>query len=66
MKHHASIGVNKTPLQQVIDRLHILGYIERIVWSQTIRIPQEGMIIRPDPGDVLRYTQQERTIYQPS
>ena len=49
--------------QQAIDRLHILGYTERIVWSQPVQIPDDGLIIRPDPGNVLRYTQWERTLH---
>lgn len=47
--------------QQAIDRLHLLGYTERIVWSQPVQISEEGLIIRPDPGDILRYTQREFT-----
>ncbi|MFG6102384.1 hypothetical protein U2F10_09040 [Leptothoe sp. EHU-05/26/07-4] len=48
-----------TDTQQAIDRLHLLGYLERIIWSQPIQLSEAGVIIRPDPGDVLRYTQRE-------
>jgi hypothetical protein len=46
--------------QQAIDRLHLLGYLERISWSQAIAIPAHGLIIRPEVGDVLRYSQRDR------
>lgn len=46
--------------QQAIDRLHLLGYLERISWSHAIDIPANGLIIRPDAGDVLRYSQRDR------
>ena len=55
---HYLVG-SPTDTQQAIDRLHILGYTERIVWSQPVQISDDGLIIRPDPGDVLRYTQRE-------
>ena len=43
--------------QRAIDCLHVLGYAERFEWSRVIVIPESGLIIRPDPGDVLRYLQ---------
>ena len=47
--------------QSAIDSLHVLGYAERFLWSRVIPIPDNGVIIRPDPGDVLRYLQRDRT-----
>ncbi|HEY9876942.1 MAG TPA: hypothetical protein V6D29_00740 [Leptolyngbyaceae cyanobacterium] len=47
--------------QSVIDSLHILGYAERFEWSRVIAIPENGVVIRPDPGDVLRYLQRYRS-----
>ncbi|WP_073606938.1 hypothetical protein [Phormidium tenue] len=46
--------------QHAIDRLHLLGYLERVSWSHAIDIPANGLIIRPDAGDVLRYSQRDR------
>ncbi|MEA5452193.1 hypothetical protein VB780_26705 [Leptolyngbya sp. CCNP1308] len=46
--------------QHAIDRLHLLGYLERVSWSHAIAIPENGLIIRPDGGDVLRYSQRDR------
>lgn len=40
--------------------LCVLGYAERIEWSRIIAIPENGIVIRPDPGDVLRYLQRSR------
>ncbi|HEY9878461.1 MAG TPA: hypothetical protein V6D29_08395 [Leptolyngbyaceae cyanobacterium] len=46
--------------QGAIDSLHLLGYAERFEWSRVISIPENGLVIRPDPGDVLRYLQRYR------
>ncbi|MGB6013106.1 MAG: hypothetical protein WBG32_00100 [Nodosilinea sp.] len=46
--------------QQAIDRLHLLGYLDRISWSHAIAIPASGLIVRSDAGDVLRYSQRDR------
>ncbi|HEY9760923.1 MAG TPA: hypothetical protein V6D07_00270 [Trichocoleus sp.] len=46
--------------QGAIDSLHLLDYAERIEWSRVISIPENGLLVRPDPGDVLRYLQRYR------
>ncbi|HEY9735177.1 MAG TPA: hypothetical protein V6D06_02805 [Trichocoleus sp.] len=46
--------------QSAIDSLHVLGYAERFEWSKVIAIPDNGVVIRPDPDDVLRYLQRYR------
>ncbi|GAB4161334.1 MAG: hypothetical protein Fur0046_40120 [Cyanobacteria bacterium J069] len=43
--------------QRAIDRLHLLHYAERIEWSRVVHLPENGLIVQPDPGDVLRYLQ---------
>lgn len=48
--------------QSAIDSLHILGYAERFEWSRIIAIPENGLVIRPDSGDVLRYLQRYRPL----
>jgi hypothetical protein len=40
-----------------IASLHHLGYAEQFEWSPVIEIPEGGLLVRPDPGDVLRYLQ---------
>jgi hypothetical protein len=47
--------------QQFINYLHLHGCIERIEWTpRAIAIPENGIVIRRDPGDVLRYLQRDR------
>ena len=46
--------------QHAVDRLHLLTYIDRVNWILVSDIPSNGILIRPDPGDVLRYTQRDR------
>ena len=44
--------------QAAIDHFHKHHCIERIQWNlNPIDIPENGLIIRPDPEDVLRYLQ---------
>ena len=43
--------------QSAIASLHHLGYAEQFEWSPVIQIPENGLVVRPDPGDVLRYLQ---------
>jgi hypothetical protein len=40
-----------------IASLHNLGYAEQFEWSPVIKISEGGLLVRPDPGDVLRYLQ---------
>ncbi|MBD0268380.1 MAG: hypothetical protein ICV77_08810 [Cyanobacteria bacterium Co-bin8] len=40
-----------------IASLHHLGYAEQFQWSHVIEIPENGLLVQPDPGDVLRYLQ---------
>lgn len=51
-----------TETQGIIDRLHLLNFTERIEWSRVIALPENGVVIRPDPGDVLRYLQRYRPL----
>lgn len=46
--------------QQTVDYLHVRGCIERIEWSHAIAVPDNGIIVRRDPGNVLRYLQRDR------
>jgi hypothetical protein len=45
--------------ESAISYLHVRGCIDRIEWSHAIAVPENGIIIRHDPGDVLRYLQRE-------
>ncbi|MDB9528248.1 hypothetical protein PN498_19805 [Oscillatoria sp. CS-180] len=46
--------------QSAIDLFHLRRCIERIEWSPKIDVPENGVLIRQDPGDVLRYLQRDR------
>lgn len=46
--------------QQTIHYLQSGGRIEHILWSQVIPIHENRILIRCDPGDVLRYLQRDR------
>jgi hypothetical protein len=48
--------------QSAIASLHHLGYAEQFEWSPVIEIPENGILVRPDPGDVLRYLQRYPTV----
>ncbi|WP_316792830.1 hypothetical protein [Thermoleptolyngbya oregonensis] len=48
--------------QHEIDRLHLLHYAERFEWSRVVQIPEGGIVLRPDAGDVLRYLQRDRPL----
>ena len=44
--------------QAAIDHFHLHRCIDRVQWNlNAIDIPENGLIIRPDPEDVLRYLQ---------
>lgn len=49
-----------TDTQHTIDYLHVRGCMERIEWSHEIAVPDSGIVVRRDPGDVLRYLQRNR------
>ena len=51
---------SKDDTQHTLDHLHVRGCIDRAEWSHEIDIPEGGIIIRPDDGDVLRYLQRYR------
>ncbi|WP_272064893.1 hypothetical protein [Oscillatoria sp. CS-180] len=46
--------------QSAIDLFHLRNCVERIEWSPKIDVPENGVLIRQDPGDVLRYLQRDR------
>ena len=43
---------SKDDVQHTVDHLHLRGCIDRGEWSHEIEIPEGGLLIRPDPGDV--------------
>ena len=51
---------SKDDVQHTVNYLHLHGCIDRAEWSRDIEVPEGGLLIRPDPGDVLRYLQRYR------
>ena len=51
---------SKDDVQHTVNHLHIQGCIDRGEWSRDIEVPEGGLIIRPDPDDVLKYLQRYR------
>ncbi|PSN16963.1 hypothetical protein C7293_00065 [filamentous cyanobacterium CCT1] len=51
---------SETDTQHTIDHLHLHHAIDRIAWNpRAIAVPASGVLIQPDPGDVLRYLQRD-------
>ncbi|MGJ3250051.1 MAG: hypothetical protein ACFE0J_02805 [Elainellaceae cyanobacterium] len=48
--------------QNAVDILYVLGYAERFEWSRAIAIPDGGITIQRDQGDILRYLQRDRLV----
>ena len=49
---HLLIGSPRA-IQQTMDRLHNLGYVEVGFWSPLIAIPQQQLIITANPGEMM-------------
>ncbi|MBD0337390.1 MAG: hypothetical protein ICV62_18030 [Cyanobacteria bacterium Co-bin13] len=47
--------------QRVISTLHVLGFAEHFEWTQTVHIPENGFVVYPNPGDVLRFLRRDMT-----
>jgi hypothetical protein len=48
--------------QQLIKLLHVRGCIDRLEWSQAVDLPENGLHIQPDPGEVLHYLERDRPL----
>ncbi|MBD2232599.1 hypothetical protein [Phormidium tenue] len=57
---HLVIG-SPEGVQGAINHLHLLQYAERLEWSRQFTIPESGILITPEQGEVfsllLRYRQ---------
>ncbi|MGJ3249502.1 MAG: hypothetical protein ACFE0J_00015 [Elainellaceae cyanobacterium] len=42
-------------VQSTIHHLHVLGYVEQRLWSPLLHVPETGIIITPEQGDVMSY-----------
>jgi hypothetical protein len=58
---HLLIG-SEDGLQGTINHLHLLRYAERFEWSRLFTIPESGLLILPQPGEVFSYLLRYRQV----
>ncbi|MEO0407980.1 MAG: hypothetical protein AAF289_11575 [Cyanobacteria bacterium P01_A01_bin.135] len=58
---HLLIG-SPNAARHTVERLHLMGYVERHLWTPDIAIGPQGIRITPAHGQVLRYLVQQRPI----
>ena len=58
---HILIG-SRDGVEQAVHQLHALTYAEQFQWSQPIVIPEQGITLTPDQGEVMRYLIRWRTV----
>jgi hypothetical protein len=51
---HLVIG-SPAGVRGAINHLHLLRYAEQREWSRLVTIPQEGILITPEQGEVFSY-----------
>ncbi|MEA5451204.1 hypothetical protein VB780_21670 [Leptolyngbya sp. CCNP1308] len=51
---HLVIG-STDGVQGAINHLHLLQYAERLEWSRLFTIPESGILITPEQGEVFSY-----------
>ena len=51
---HLVIGSTEG-VQGAINHLHLLNYAERLEWSRLFTIPDSGILITPEQGEVFSY-----------
>ena len=58
---HIVLG-SREGVDEAVKQLHLLKYAEQFEWSRAIAIPETGVLITPNQGDVLRYLVRWRAI----
>ncbi len=51
---HLIIG-SQAGVQGAINHLHLLRYAEPFEWSRLFAVPETGLVILPEPGEVFSY-----------
>ncbi|NJL49569.1 MAG: hypothetical protein HC929_21725 [Leptolyngbyaceae cyanobacterium SM2_5_2] len=51
---HLIIG-SRDGVQGAINHLHLLRYAEPFEWSRLFPVPETGLVIIPQPGEVFSY-----------
>ena len=60
---HIVLG-SREGVDEAVKQLHLLRYAEQFEWSRAIAIPETGILITPNQGEVFRYLVQWRAISQ--
>ena len=58
---HLVIG-STDGVQGAINHLHLLQYAERLEWSRLFTIPESGILITPEQGEVFSYLLRHRQV----
>ena len=58
---HILLG-SREGVDEAVKQLHLLRYAEQFEWSRAIAIPETGILITPNQGEVLRYLLRWRAI----
>ena len=58
---HILLG-SREGVDEAVKELHVLKYAEQFEWSKPIVVPERGILINPNQGDVLRYLVRWRVI----
>jgi hypothetical protein len=51
---HILLG-SRAGVRHTINRLHVLNYVEQRLWSQLIVVPETGIVMTPEEGEVMSY-----------
>lgn len=58
---HIVIG-SPAGVRETIHMLHILNYSEQIHWTELLAIPETGLTLRPELGQVFSYLDRRRSL----
>ena len=50
---HILLG-SEEAVDKAVKRMQVLGYAEQFMWSREIEVPETGLVITPNEGEVLR------------
>jgi hypothetical protein len=49
-------------VRSTIHTLHVLQYAEQCTWSRLLKIPESGILITPEQGEVFSYLLRDRPL----
>ena len=58
---HILLG-SREGVEEAVKQLHVLKYAEQLQWSKDIAVPETGILITPNQGEVLRYLVRWRSL----